>query len=297
MNAICQDSTASSGPDFRNRKLLVGGISAAGYAGSLLLLNEAWYKNYPKSSFHTFNDAAEWLQVDKLGHGWTAYNTSRATTAMWQWAGYRGASKQKAIWLGSISGFTYLTVIEVLDGHSANWGWSWADVGANAFGTALFAGQELLWDEQRIQYKFSSHRNRYDHSLEPRADKLFGGSLPERLLKDYNAQTYWLSINMRSILPKTKLPPWLNIAVGYGATGLWGGFDNKAYDAGGNIIFDRQDIPRQRQWYLSPDIDFTKIKTRSAFVRTILSGLNALKFPAPALELTGKKIRLRGLYF
>ncbi len=283
----------------QKRKILIGSISAAGYAGSIILLNEAWYKDYPKTSFHTFNDAKEWLQVDKVGHAWTAYNTSRATTAMWKWAGYNGNKKEKnkAVWLGSLSGFSYLTVIEFLDAHSSNWGWSWPDISANFLGTSLFAGQEFLWDEQRIQFKFSSHRKKYNGTLQTRANNLYGASLPERLLKDYNAQTYWFSFNLKSFLFKSNLPSWLSLSVGYGAEGLYGGFSNTTFDKDGNVIFDRRDIKRYRQWYLSPDIDLTKIKTKSKFLRTAFSTLNILKFPAPALEFSNNKLKFRALVF
>lgn len=234
--------------------------------------------------------------MDKLGHGWTAYNTGRLSAAMWKWA---GLSDKKATWIGGLSGATYLTVIEFLDGHSAEWGWSWADMAANIFGSGLFIGQQLLWQDQRIQYKFSFHRKNYkESSLENRSDDLFGNSWYERMLKDYNAQTYWLSANLKSFFPKSNLPPWLNIAIGYGADGMFGGFQNLASDANGNITFDRRDIPRIRQFYLAPDIDFTKIKTNSKFLKTVFSALNAFKCPAPALLLDSKgKFKVYALYF
>ena len=268
---LATDSAKTSQPDFKGRKILVGSLSAAVYAGSLIALDKAWYQNYPRTSFHTFNDGGEWKQVDKVGHGWTAYQTSRITTAAWQWAGFRGEKKNKAVILGSVTGFTYLTVIEFLDAHSANWGWSWPDIAANFLGTSLFAGQEFLWDEQRVQFKFSSHKENYAEELNARADNLYGRSFPERLLKDYNAQTYWLSFNLHSFLPKSKLPSWLNVSVGYGAQGLLGGYENIAYDKDGNVTFDRRDISRYRQWYIAPDVDLTKIKTKNSFVRTTLA--------------------------
>ena len=284
----------SQSPNWKNRKLLIGGLSLAGYGGSLILLNEAWYKQYPKTSFHVYNDAGEWLQMDKVGHAWAAYNTSRATTAMWQWA---GMDEKNAVLTGSLSGFAYLTVIELLDAHSEKWGWSWADIGANFSGSSLFAVQQLAWKEQRIQFKFSSQKKQYTADLRVRADELFGQSLPERLLKDYNGQTYWLSFNLNSFLPENNLPAWLNLAVGYGAEGMFGGYENIAFDKNGTVRFSRPDIKRNRQWYLSPDIDLTKIKTRSKTLRVILAALNTVKIPAPALEVSNGKLRGRWLAF
>ena len=279
---------------WNKRKWLIGGLSLAGYGGSLIVLNEAWYKQYPKTSFHVYNDAGEWFQMDKVGHAWTAYNTSRATTAMWQWA---GLAEGKAVLTGSLSGFAYLTVIELLDAHTEKWGWSWADIGANAAGSSLFAAQQLAWKEQRIQFKFSSHKKQYGPDVESRANELFGKSLPERLLKDYNGQTYWFSFNVQSFFPKTNLPSWLNLAVGYGAYGMFGGYENIAQDKNGTVTFYRPDIKRMRQWYLSPDIDLTKIKTNNKTLRTVLAALNTIKIPAPSLEFSGGKFRGRWLHF
>lgn len=292
----CQAQVRDSSRHFGKRQWLIGGINAAGYGGTLLLLNNTWYKDYPKSSFRSFDDSREWNQVDKIGHAWTAYNTGRASMAMWKWA---GLSNKKATWIGGLSGTAYLTVIEILDGHSAQWGWSWADMGANLTGSGLFIAQQLAWEEQRIQFKFSFHAMKYGSSdLTNRADQLFGTTWYERMLKDYNGQTYWLSANIKSFFPKSRWPAWLNIAVGYGADGMFGGFENIGKDENGNILFDRRDIPRKRQFYLSPDIDLTKIPTQSKLLRTLLQGLNAFKFPAPALMLDSKgKGRFYFLYF
>jgi uncharacterized protein YfiM (DUF2279 family) len=280
----------------KQRVWLVTGVNIAGYGTSLILFSKAWYKNYPHTSFHTFNDSKEWLQVDKIGHAWAAYNTGRASAALWSWA---GLSHKKATLIGGFSSTIYLTVIEFLDAHSEKWGWSWSDMTANIFGSGFFTGQELLWNQQCIQYKFSFHHKNYGETmLNQRADDLFGKTWYERMLKDYNAQTYWLSANLKFFFPKSNLPAWLNVSVGYGADGMFGGFENIAKDANGNITFDRRNIPRKRQFYLAPDIDFTKIKTKSKFFRTVFSGLNAFKFPAPALMIDSKgKFRAYAIYF
>ena len=290
---IIQPSFSVS-PNYGKRKIVVTGIHTTAYVGTLALLSQAWYKDYPKSSFHTFNDAKEWLQVDKVGHAWTAYNIAKFSREVWEWSGFK---PREAVLLGGLSSFGYQTILEVLDAHSAEWGWSWTDMAANTIGAGLYSFQELTWQEQRLQFKFSSFPAYYAEELDKRANTLFGQSFPERLLKDYNGQTYWLSFNLKSFAQKSQLPSWLNLAVGYGAKGLWGGFENRAFDNDGILTFNRSDIPRQRQWYLSPDIDFTKIKTRKRLVRTTLSLLNMLKLPAPALELSGGKLKGHLIYF
>jgi Predicted periplasmic lipoprotein (DUF2279) len=279
----------------KNRQWFIGGVNVVGYGGSLILLNNTWYKNYPRTSFHTFNDDGEWLQVDKAGHAWTAYNAGKVSAAMWKWA---GVPEKKAVWIGGLSSVFYLTAIEFLDGHSSKWGWSWGDMGANVIGSSLFVGQQALWKEERIQYKFSFHRRNYgDPILEQRSDDLFGKTWYERMLKDYNAQTYWFSVNIKSFFPKSNWPAWLNIAAGYGADGMYGGFENIWVDNLGNDV-NRTDIPRKRQYYIAPDIDFTKIKTNKKWLRTVFTFLNAFKCPAPALMLDSKgKFKAYAIYF
>ena len=274
---------------------MVGGLTAAVYGGSFLVLNAAWYKDFPKTKFHTFNDIGEWQQVDKVGHAWTTYQASRLSTDLWKWA---GVSNNKAVLIGTGTSFLYMLSIEYLDSRSVEWGWSWGDVGANSIGAALFAGQQLAFRQQKISLKFSSHFNNYgDPVLVTRADNLYGSSVQGRLLKDYNAQTYWLSANIKSFFPSTKLPAWLNFAVGYGAEGMFGGYENLAFDEDGSVKFDRRDIQRYRQWYLAPDVDLTKIKTKSKFLKTFFNIANMLKFPTPALEYSNGKLKVKAIAF
>jgi len=279
----------------KHRQFFIAAANVAAYGGSLIALNSDWYKGYAKSSFHTFNDSREWLQMDKIGHAWGAYTAARGSAAMWDWA---GLPHKKAVWIGGLSSFAYLTTIEFFDAYSSKWGWSWSDIGANIIGSGLFMSQEFLWNQQRVQFKFSFHTIGYgEPQLKQRADDLFGETWYERMLKDYNAQTYWFSGNIKSFFPQSNCPAWLNLAIGYGADGMFGGFENKWEDGTGNEI-TRHDIPRKRQFYLSPDIDFTKIKTKSKLLKTTFVFLNAFKCPAPALMIDGKgKFKAYAIYF
>lgn len=278
----------------RSAKLLIGTATVLGYGGGFYLLNKAWYKGHPRSSFHTFNDGGEWLQVDKVGHAWSAYVLSNLSSAAWRSA---GVSNKQSVLLGAGSSLAFLLSVEYLDGRSAKWGWSWPDVAADLLGTGLYAVQQWTGKEQMIQFKFSALRKSYRPPLYQRAGDLFGHSLPERLLKDYNRQTYWLSFNLSSLTATKRLPPWLNLSVGYGAEGMFGGFENLAKDANGNIIFDRRDIKRYRQWYLAPDIDLTRIRTGSKVLRTVLYGLNCIKFPAPSVEFSENSFKFHLITF
>lgn len=277
--AVASDSLSV----FKKRKLLLGASSVALTAGSLVYLNQSWYAQYSSSNFHTFNDNDEWLQMDKCGHTFTTYQTGRLMMQAMDWAGY---TKKKQVLIGGLSGFGYMTAIEVMDGYSSGWGFSWGDMGANALGSGLAIGQKLLWNEQRIQLKFSFYQSPF---AKYRTDQL-GKSLSTQILKDYNGQTYWLSINPSSFLKKdTRFPKWINVAFGYGASGMLGARYNNvlAQDKNGNTFY----FSRYRQGYFSLDVDFTRIKTKSKVLKAVFSCINAIKIPFPNLELSQGKLK------
>ncbi|MBC7872861.1 MAG: DUF2279 domain-containing protein, partial [Ferruginibacter sp.] len=279
----------------KKRICIIAGANIVGYTSVMIGLYSAWYKDYPQTGFHSFNDWPEWKQVDKAGHFYSAYIESLGSMEMWRWT---GIDRKKRILIGGMSGAAYQTVIEVLDGFSGGWGWSWADFGANILGSSALVAQEFAWNDQRIHFKFSFHNKNYgDPQLDARSDDLFGSTTAQRFIKDYNGQTYWASANLHSFFPRSNLPPWLSLSVGYGAEGLFGGTKNTGKDDDGNIIFDRPDIKRYRQWYLSPDIDFSKIKTNSKVLKFLAPLLNAFKFPAPALEFSKGKLKGHFVYF
>ena len=279
----------------KKRTWLVAGANVVGYGSMMIGLYSAWYKDYPQTSFHTFNDWPEWKQVDKVGHVFSAYTESLVSAEIWRWS---GMERKKRIWIGGMSGAVYQTAIEVLDGFSEGWGWSWGDFGANVLGSGAYVTQELAWDEQRIRFKFSFHEKQYsDPILNQRSNELFGKEFYRSFIKDYNGQTYWASFNLRSFAKNSRLPRWLALSFGYGAEGLFGGTRNYAEDKSGNVTFNRPDIKRYRQWYISPDIDLSQIQTNKRVLRILLGALNAFKFPAPTLEFSNGRVKGHFLYF
>lgn len=268
---------------FKRRKIALGVSTAALTGGSLVYLNQAWFQQYNTSKFHFFNDNDEWLQIDKCGHTFTNYQVARVMIGAMDWAGY---STKKQIIIGGLSGFTYMTAIEIMDGYSAGWGFSWGDIGANTLGTGMAIGQKLLWKEQRIQLKFSFYSSPYA-KYRP---NVLGDEIYMQVLKDYNGQIYWLSVNPSSFIKKeNKFPKWLNIAVGYGANGMIGARDNNflIQDADGTI----RTFNRYRQGYLSLDVDFTRIKTKSRFLKSVFTCINVIKIPFPNLEVSEGKMK------
>jgi hypothetical protein len=289
LTAFAQSDTFVSSSINTKKLIIVAGANAAFYTGSFIALNKAWYADYDKTKFHLFNDNPEWNQMDKAGHVWSSYQVSRLSKEMWQWTGL--SSNTSAI-LGGVSGMVYQSIIEIQDAYSAEWGFSWGDVGANVAGAGLFLLQELSGKGQTVSVKLSYWPKKYSHDLVGRRDQLFGSSLAERILKDYNSQTYWLTANVSSFFRESRLPTWLNIAIGYGASGMYGGRSNTWIDKDG-IAYDYTDVRRVRKFYLSPDVDLTRIRTRSKAMKKVFFVLNMIKVPAPALTVsTGGKLNI-----
>ncbi len=273
-----------------------GGVS---YTAGMIAVNQLWYSQYERTHFHFFDDNGEWNQIDKVGHAWTSYAEGYYGISLYRWAGLHD---KKSIWIGGMLGTFFQSGIEVLDGFSAKWGASVGDLVANVSGSAMVIAQELAWQEQRIWFKLSSHKvnyNDYPLDVQTRAKDLFGTSFQELLLKDYNGQSYWLSVNPSAFSRRKngKFPKWLNVAIGYGIEDVFGGFENK-WTTDDGTDYDFSELQRYRQFYLSLDIDLSRIKTKSRFLNFVLAGFNVLKIPAPALEWNTKgQVKFHPLYW
>ncbi len=290
INVFAQTNPQISDTNTLNKARLKGVIitESALVAGSMAGLYVLWYKDYPMNGFHFINDNVEWLQMDKMGHAMTSYYVGKIGYEALKWS---GAKEKHAIWYGGGLGSVYLLTIEILDGFSKEWGFSMGDFTANTLGSAMFISQQLAWHEQRIMLKYSAHTTDYAQYR----PNLLGENLPQRILKDYNGCTFWFSGNIYSFLPKSStFPKWLNVAIGYGADGMLGGYTNPS-------IYNNKPMPsfeRNRQFYLSLDIDLTRIPTKSKTLNLIFDLIGFIKIPLPTLEYNTKDgFKGHGLYF
>lgn len=278
-----QSETQDSVANIKKRKTVVLTGNAVGYSATMFGLYNLWYKDYPLTTFHFHNDNRHWNQMDKVGHAYSCYYEGVVGIDMLKWAGF---SHKTASILGGSYGFFIQSGIEILDGFSEAWGASTGDIIANTIGSGMVISQSLLWDEQRVWMKLSYQPTRYA-SIRP---ELLGSSAVERLFKDYNGQTYWLSGNIKSFLKEeSRFPAWFNVAVGYGIDGFVSADDN-LFERNGSQ-FDYSYIVQSRQFYLSPDIDLTRIKTDSKALKISFKLLNCIKFPMPGIGFnatTGK---------
>lgn len=273
----------------KGRAISLGAGSAALWVGSVVGLNELWYANEPRSKFQIFDDSREWYQMDKAGHFLTSYAIGYYYIDLMRWSGF---NRKTSIWAGGFMGSFYLAGIEILDGFSDAWGFSLSDFTVNTAGSFAVILQELAWNEQRITPKISYHPTRYA-KYRP---NLLGGSFGEQMMKDYNGQTFWLSANIHSFLKdESKFPRWINVAVGFGANGMIGGMENPEFDSDGNTL---PNLIRHRQFYLSLDVDLTKIRTKKKWLRTIFKAVNIIKLPFPTIEFNRiQKVKVHPVYF
>jgi uncharacterized protein YfiM (DUF2279 family) len=270
-----QDSLGRANPN-RLKEVIIG--SGVAYTGSMIALSSVWYSQYDKQSFHFFNDAHEWKQMDKMGHLYSAFQLSSISSRTLQWT---GVSKKKSDLAGTLTSFAIMSSIEVLDGFSSGYGASASDLAANAAGAGFYLGQQLIWNEIRIYPKFSFHRT----SFAQQRPEALGSGLLEEIIKDYNGQTHWLSADMNKFL---KFPKWLNLAVGYGAQNML--YANDASNINQNLM-------PYRQYFIGIDFDLTAIKSRSKLVNTLIYVANMVRLPAPALEISNGKVKGHLFYF
>jgi uncharacterized protein YfiM (DUF2279 family) len=268
-----------------SKKLVGVSIASVGFwATSMYLLNNVWYANSPRSSFHTFDDHLEWMQMDKVGHVFSAYQAANLLTHAYTWTGLQ---QRKAATIGSLATLAYLTSVEYLDGTNEAWGFSWSDQIANTLGVGL-----ALWKNQpshstAIYFKQSYSPSPYA-GLRP---SVLGKTTIERYLKDYNGQTYWLSFSPNRLFGTDFVPKFLLLSLGYSCDSKLEGHANESVASNG-IKYTAQ-----RELLVSLDIDFNQVPFKRKWVKKLFSVFQLIKVPLPAIQLRGSTLSFEPVYF
>ncbi|MDX1420958.1 MAG: DUF2279 domain-containing protein [Rubricoccaceae bacterium] len=142
---------------------------------------------------------ARW--ADKLGHAFSTGVQAQLWAAGYRWAGHEGRS---AAALGAATAFAGMLYYEVLDGFDRGVGFSPPDLAANAVGAGLVAARAHVPALDAVHLKWAYW---------PSGDDCDATC-------DYEGQTTWLAVNPHRLAPEAArpfLPPWLNVAAGYGA--------------------------------------------------------------------------------
>ena len=308
-------------PGLNKSGAIVIGTEALIITGIMTSLYTSWYSGSEAGGFHFQNDNREWLQMDKAGHANSCYNFANIGYEALSMA---GIDEKHSILYGGPLGIAIMSVVEVFDGLSSDWGFSWGDMTSNIVGTGLFMGQQALWHEQRIALKCSYHysgSSRYDvcNPVTMERDYIMGKDWLDRLYEDYSGITIWAACDVKSLFmsDKSRYPSWLGWAIGYGAEGMTGEYNNlrpagkagKDGNWGRGWEYDPENAPgqlaympndaRQRRIFLAPDIDISRIPCRNKTLKHVLRVLSGIKIPTPALEYRPGQNRLawHWLYF
>lgn len=243
--------------------------------GAYAALSQVWYSDHEQTTFHFFNDGNAWLQQDKMGHAFTAFHLYRMQHKLLQ---QNGLSQKKSFWWSAASVSTFMLGIEVFDGFSRAWGASAYDVLANSAGIIL-----AMKASEHIHFKFS-----YYPGVEQKHRPESLGRGISSVLKDYNAQTYW--IGPRSKLLDSPVVP----TIGYSARGMLGGHYNPERNREGVYL---PDLQRKRMFILSIDLNPDYFSPQRKVWKIALKIAEYIKIPTPAIYLDGEQLKASWLYF
>ena len=263
-----------------NKKRFIISSSSIGLlsSASLIGLHRLWYSKESQEAFHLFDDSKNWMQMDKMGHVMSSYELSRNMTEVYEWA---GMSRRSSALLASSISLAYMSAIEIMDGHSTEWGFSISDMGANLAGTGWFLFQESFFSKQIFQPKFSFHQTVYAE-MRP---QVLGSNFMESMLKDYNGQTYWISFSPGQLGVK-KWPKWMMISVGHS-------IDARLKGNSSNFM----GYESHREFLFSLDLDLSEIQIKSRFLRSLFKVINCVKIPFPAIIITKGAFNISPIYF
>jgi hypothetical protein len=271
-----------------NRKYFFAAIALV-YGVVLLWLSSVWYNSY--THFHFFDDVLEWEFMDKCGHFFASFQLGLVLYKIFGNENHLTSSLTKK-WI-CFSGFFLLLPIEILDGFSLNYGASPADLLANGLGSVfcfMYTSNKVI---SSVTPKFTFHTTPFS-VLRP---EMLGTNFLQELVKDYNGQTYWFSLDVNKMTGKSILPSWLLLTIGYGAEGLLGGHDNVWQNKEGGVA-DYSAVVRTKRIFISLDINATLLRDRSKLFRYLFTPFVLIKFPAPAIEFNlDRGIIFHPIYF
>ena len=108
----CRDSITKKNIILNSTAL---GATSLSYFG----LYNLWYKKYPQTSFHFFNDLDEWNHMYKMGHVFSSYQVARKSHLFLDKKNIEHPLEKSCFY-----SLFFMMGIEVLDGFSTEWGFS-----------------------------------------------------------------------------------------------------------------------------------------------------------------------------
>lgn len=272
----------------KRQQWLMAGLLGIIYVLIMLSVNRLWYQQQARTDWHFFNDNAEWLQMDKVGHFYATFHTARIIMHALK---NRGLALGQATNIGSLCSFLMLTPIEFFDGYAAQYGASLGDAFANASGAMFFWWQLRIYKRVVCMPKYSFHPTQYA-AMRP---NVLGNGIWQSFLKDYNGQTYWFNIPANRLLPTAYrfAPAWLNVAVGYSADGM-------AYGRTEQNLANGLQPAREYLFSLNISLRNTSLFRKyghTTTVRAIVFWFEGYQLPFPCIQLGQNGFIFHPLYF
>lgn len=239
------------------RVAIVGGATVGGFVVGHGVLNNLWWKG-ERVPFHinTTQDYTYALNADKFGHATFAYMASTVYGDLMRWCGVDSTS---AAWWGFGVAMTYQTYIEVRDGYSRDYGFSWGDIGANTLGSAL-----------PVVKHYVPALRAFDLQISFRPSDAFRQGAYNAIIDDYTSTTHWLAMNVHDLAPRSVqeyVPTWLGVAIGHSVRNLDG------RGGGEHVVL------------LSLDWQLHRIPHLPSWLRDVARVLHLYHLPAPAVQI------------
>jgi len=215
-------------------------------------------------TFRIMNDWEYVRWADKFGHFFSTSFFSRLYSTSFRWS---GMTEEQALLWGTVAGWTQLLYYEILDGFGPSWGFSPGD---------------LLFNTAGATYTYAQGRVDYLKAFDLKVSYWPSGWEGKNFTDDYAGQTWWVTANLHHALAGPAgdfFPPWLNLAVGYGARDL-----------------DEYEFLVTSHVYLGLDLELRGLPIDHPVWNAAVEWLRYLHLPAPAVRVTPRPAFLMFAY-
>lgn len=269
------------GDSARGKRIAQTAVASTFVGGNLALyeyFRRAWWSGARAPFFLNYDWDGNFRDQDKLGHLLGGYLLSEGGRELLEAACM--SEKKATIWAVAYAAAFQLQ-IEIWDGTQARYGFSPPDVIFNTLGQGLSLSHAFVPKMRAVMPTLSYARTQALKNTN-------AGTIPGDLrpTTDYSGQTYWLSVDVDTLLParaKRLWPDLLRLSIGHAITD----FIDPATGA---------DIRAQRRIMLTLDIDPLKLPGQAAWWVTVKKGLRHYHFPSPALEFRSGGVKGRAWY-
>lgn len=279
-DAIARDLGASSwrwcGAGGRGKRIAQWSVGATFVGGNLALyeyFRRAWWSNEEKPFWIHWDWGGSFRDQDKLGHFLGGYVLAEAGRELLEMSCM--SEKKAALW-GAAYSAAFQLQIEIWDGTQRMFGFSPPDLLYNSIGQGMSLLHTFVPKTRAVLPTFS-----YSPTVAMRRTSAGEITSELRTTVDYSGQTYWLSFDIDTLLPRRAARWWpglLRLSAGHTIT------DWVSPETG-------LQVQAQRRWMLSLDLDPLRLPGKAPWWMATKKILRHYRFPAPALEITSDGIR------